>query len=142
MVMEESVMHHHGAHSPSGGDTANAAGSTNVYLVGLEFVRQYYTVLNQGPLYLHRFYSDDSSFIHGVSGRDSKTAFGQQEIHKRIQSLNFHNCHAKIRQVKGRVVDWYLRSCSWRDLTTRVRFINISFRWTPTKLSATELLFK
>jgi hypothetical protein len=104
MVMEESALHNHlEPHSPSSGDAPNANNSSssnaNVYLVGLEFVRQYYTVLNQGPLYLHRFYSDDSSFVHGASARDSKVAYGQQEIHKRIQSLNFHNCHAKIRQV-------------------------------------------
>ncbi|CAL8106551.1 unnamed protein product [Orchesella dallaii] len=96
MVMEESNIHHH---SPAGENNNANNTNNNVYLVGLEFVRQYYTVLNQGPLYLHRFYSDDSSFVHGVSARDSKVAYGQQEIHKRIQSLNFHNCHAKIRQV-------------------------------------------
>jgi len=96
MVMEESNIHHH---SPAGDNNNANNTNNNVYLVGLEFVRQYYTVLNQGPLYLHRFYSDDSSFVHGASARDSKVAYGQQEIHKRIQSLNFHNCHAKIRQV-------------------------------------------
>jgi len=93
MVMEESNIH-----SPTPVDDGNNSNS-NVYLVGLEFVRQYYTVLNQGPLYLHRFYSEDSSFVHGVNARDSKVVYGQQEIHKRIQALNFHNCHAKIKQV-------------------------------------------
>jgi len=49
MVMEESAITGHGGHSPSGGDGGNSTGggATNVYLVGLEFVRQYYTVLNQ-----------------------------------------------------------------------------------------------
>ncbi|CAG7815018.1 unnamed protein product [Allacma fusca] len=105
MVMEESTAVHSHSHSPTGENNLNVTNnnnsspSSNVYLVGLEFVRQYYTVMNQGPLYLHRFYSDDSSFVHGVSARDSKVVYGQQEIHKRIQSLNFRNCHAKIRQV-------------------------------------------
>lgn len=109
--MEESNIHHH---SPAGDNNNTNSTNNNVYLVGLEFVRQYYTVLNQGPLYLHRFYSDDSSFVHGASARDSKVAYGQQEIHKRIQSLNFHNCHAKIRQV------WLLNYC-W---SLRRHFVN------------------
>jgi len=69
--------------------------------VGREFVRQYYTLLNQAPLHLHRFYSHNSSFIHGGldSGRDAEAVFGQQDIHQKIMTLNFRDCHAKIRQV-------------------------------------------
>jgi len=75
--------------------------------VGREFVRQYYTLLNQAPLHLHRFYSHNSSFVHGgldntgKEGGDAEAAavYGQQEIHQKIMQLNFRDCHAKIRQV-------------------------------------------
>ncbi|KAG1675070.1 Ras GTPase-activating protein-binding protein 1 [Nymphon striatum] len=69
--------------------------------VGKEFVRQYYTMLNQAPLHLHRFYSHNSSFIHGGIDPDghNQPVMGQQDIHRRIMQLNFRDCHAKIRQV-------------------------------------------
>ncbi|KAG8223393.1 hypothetical protein J437_LFUL002638 [Ladona fulva] len=69
--------------------------------VGREFVRQYYTLLNEAPEFLHRFYNKESSFVHG--GLDSHEqvtpVIGQKEIHHRIQQLNFRDCHAKIRQM-------------------------------------------
>lgn len=70
--------------------------------VGREFVRQYYTLLNQAPLHLHRFYSHNSSFVHGGldnQGKEAEAVYGQQEIHQKIMQLNFRDCHAKIRQV-------------------------------------------
>lgn len=70
--------------------------------VGREFVRQYYTLLNEAPLHLHRFYSHNSSFVHGgveKPGEEQPPVTGQAEIHKKIMSLNFRDCHAKIRQV-------------------------------------------
>ncbi|XP_055848471.1 ras GTPase-activating protein-binding protein 2 [Episyrphus balteatus] len=63
--------------------------------VGREFVRQYYTLLNKAPSHLHRFYNNNSSFIHG----ESTLVVGQKNIHNRIQQLNFRDCHAKISQV-------------------------------------------
>uniref|UniRef100_A0A1A9W6F6 NTF2 domain-containing protein n=1 Tax=Glossina brevipalpis TaxID=37001 RepID=A0A1A9W6F6_9MUSC len=63
--------------------------------VGREFVRQYYTLLNKAPNHLHRFYNNNSSFVHG----ESSLVVGQKNIHNRIQQLNFHDCHAKISQV-------------------------------------------
>ncbi len=42
-------------------------------LIGREFVRQYYTMLAENPRYVHRFYSQDSIFIHG----DSENIVGQ-----------------------------------------------------------------
>lgn len=67
--------------------------------VGREFVRQYYTLLNQGPLLLHRFYSSESSFVHGgMETETSEPVKGQQAIHQKIKQLNFRDCHAKIRQ--------------------------------------------
>lgn len=70
--------------------------------VGREFVRQYYTLLNKAPLHLHRFYSNNSSFLHGGldrPGQETKPVVGQQEIHQKIMQLNFRDCHAKILQV-------------------------------------------
>lgn len=70
--------------------------------VGREFVRQYYTMLHEAPDFLYRFYSHNSSFLHcGIDPPDEEPvpAVGQNEIHKKISSLQFHDCHAKIRQV-------------------------------------------
>lgn len=70
--------------------------------VGREFVRQYYTLLNEAPAHLHRFYNNSSSFIHGepdANNRETVTVVGQRLIHQRIQELNFRDCHAKITQV-------------------------------------------
>lgn len=70
--------------------------------VGREFVRQYYTLLHEAPDHLHRFYSHNSSFVHGgveKPGEEQPPVMGQQDIHKKIISLNFCDCHAKIRQV-------------------------------------------
>lgn len=71
-------------------------------VVGQEFVKQYYTMLHAAPEHLHRFYSNNSSFVHsGIDGRpdDQQAVTGQAEIHKKIMSLNFNNCHARICQV-------------------------------------------
>uniref|UniRef100_A0A0B7BIA6 NTF2 domain-containing protein n=1 Tax=Arion vulgaris TaxID=1028688 RepID=A0A0B7BIA6_9EUPU len=70
--------------------------------VGREFVRQYYTMLHGAPLHLHRFYSNNSAFVHGGiedAGSEQPPVIGQEAIHKKIVSLNFNDCHAKIRQV-------------------------------------------
>lgn len=70
--------------------------------VGREFVRQYYTLMNEAPEYLHRFYSGDSSFVHSeadLSSGEAEAVYGQKDIHKKIQELNFQDCHTKIRQV-------------------------------------------
>uniref|UniRef100_A0A9J8A008 G3BP stress granule assembly factor 2 n=1 Tax=Cyprinus carpio carpio TaxID=630221 RepID=A0A9J8A008_CYPCA len=71
-------------------------------LVGREFVRQYYTLLNKAPDYLHRFYGRNSSYVHGGvdgSGKPEEAVYGQAEIHKKVMSLQFNECHTKIRQV-------------------------------------------
>lgn len=73
--------------------------------VGREFVRQYYTLLNQAPAHLHRFYNQNSSFVHGGldTNRESTPAIGQKQIHQKIQQLNFRDCHAKISQVDSQL---------------------------------------
>ena len=55
-------------------------------------------IFSQAPLHLHRFYSHNSSFVHGGL-ENNEAVFGQQEIHQKIMTLNFRDCHAKIRQV-------------------------------------------
>nr|CAB3247825.1 ras GTPase-activating protein-binding protein 2 [Phallusia mammillata] len=70
--------------------------------VGREFVRQYYTLLNKAPELLHRFYSINSSYVHGgryCNGEPEQPVIGQNEIHLKINSLKFHDCRTKIRQV-------------------------------------------
>ena len=54
--------------------------------------------LSQAPLHLHRFYSHDASFSHGGM-KNNEAVFGQQEIHQKIMTLNFRDCHVKICQV-------------------------------------------
>lgn len=74
----------------------------NPQCVGREFVRQYYTLLNACPAHLHRFYNNNSSFVHGgmdAPNRETKPVVGQKQIHQKIQQLNFRDCHAKITQV-------------------------------------------
>ena len=50
-----------------------------------------------------RFYSQDSSFVHGGLERgkksETKTAMGQREINDRIQKLQFRDARTKIKQV-------------------------------------------
>uniref|UniRef100_A0A182LYC9 Uncharacterized protein n=1 Tax=Anopheles culicifacies TaxID=139723 RepID=A0A182LYC9_9DIPT len=70
--------------------------------VGREFVRQYYTLLNKAPDFLHRFYNSTSSFVHGgldAKSQDATLVIGQKQIQNKIQQLNFRDCHAKISQV-------------------------------------------
>uniref|UniRef100_A0A182PT50 NTF2 domain-containing protein n=1 Tax=Anopheles epiroticus TaxID=199890 RepID=A0A182PT50_9DIPT len=71
--------------------------------VGREFVRQYYTLLNKAPDFLHRFYNNSSSFVHGgldaKCGTETALVIGQKQIQSKIQQLNFRDCHAKISQV-------------------------------------------
>eukprot|EP00064_Thunnus_orientalis_P023823 superscaffoldBa00009419_g24084 len=53
-------------------------------LVGREFVRQYYTLLNQAPDYLHRFYGKNSSYVHGgldSNGKPVEAVYGQSIRH-------------------------------------------------------------
>ncbi|KAJ8383039.1 hypothetical protein SKAU_G00038170 [Synaphobranchus kaupii] len=71
-------------------------------LVGREFVRQYYTLLNKAPDFLHRFYGRHSSYVHGgldAAGKPAEAVYGQAEIHKKVMSLQFSECHTKIRHV-------------------------------------------
>ncbi len=48
-------------------------------MVGKAFVKQYYTQMHKDPAQLHRFYLDQSSFVHGGSDIGSEDpVIGQQ----------------------------------------------------------------
>jgi len=62
--------------------------------VGREFVRQYYTLLAEAPRYVHRFYSNESIFVHG---NDTEEIVGQTAIQNKIRDLSFGECRTRIR---------------------------------------------
>jgi len=71
-------------------------------LIGQEFVRQYYTLLNRAPEVIYKFYDARSSYVHGGTYRDGEPelpSIGRSEIHSKIMSLGFRDCRTKIRQV-------------------------------------------
>ncbi|XP_003741539.2 ras GTPase-activating protein-binding protein 2 [Galendromus occidentalis] len=78
---------------------ANPSEAPDASRVAREFVRQYYTILHSSPVHLHRFYNDESEFIHGSIDTPSKSVRGQQDIHEAIMALNFRDCYAKIHYV-------------------------------------------
>uniref|UniRef100_H3D0E4 G3BP stress granule assembly factor 2 n=1 Tax=Tetraodon nigroviridis TaxID=99883 RepID=H3D0E4_TETNG len=66
-------------------------------LVGREFVRQYYTLLNKAPDFLHRFYGRNSSYVHGgldSSGKLAEAVYGQA-VGARIL-LNANKIYCKL----------------------------------------------
>lgn len=66
-------------------------------VVGNSFVKQYYTLLNQKPESLHRFYKDESSLTRCADDQTvSETVCGQKHIEEKIHSLEFCNCRADI----------------------------------------------
>ncbi|PIO52718.1 nuclear transport factor 2 domain protein, partial [Teladorsagia circumcincta] len=64
--------------------------------IGLEFVRQYYTILSKSPGCVHKFYSHESVFVH-----NDVTVIGQQKIKNCIEQLVEANNRFKIHSVKG-----------------------------------------
>lgn len=68
--------------------------------IGREFVRCYYTLLHDNPNKLHRFYLDQSTFVHGnQQDETAECVSGQRAIHEKIMSLNFEDCRTKIKHV-------------------------------------------
>lgn len=68
--------------------------------IGREFVRCYYTLLHDNPNKLHRFYLDQSTFVHGnQTDETAECVSGQRAIHEKIMSLNFIDCRTKIKHV-------------------------------------------
>jgi len=68
--------------------------------IGREFVRCYYTLLHDNPNKLHRFYLDQSTFVHGnQTDETAECVTGQRAIHEKIMSLKFEDCRTKIKHV-------------------------------------------
>ncbi|XP_023568867.1 ras GTPase-activating protein-binding protein 1 [Octodon degus] len=54
------------------------------------------------PAQPRRFYGKNSSYVHGgldSNGKPADAVYGQKEIHRKVMSQNFTNCHTKIRHV-------------------------------------------
>jgi len=56
------------------------AGTYDPQIVGSHFVKQYYTQLHKDPVQLHRFYLDQSSYVHGSSEIGSEEAVVGQKV--------------------------------------------------------------
>lgn len=64
--------------------------------IGREFVRRYYTILNQSPENLHCFYNDESVFVHDdVDAMEQKTisVVGKQAIFNAMKMRRMHYRH-------------------------------------------------
>jgi hypothetical protein len=82
---------------------ANAAAAipAAAHVVGNAFVNQYYNVLHQSPQVVHRFYTDASLFTRAEAGPDgaADTVMTQDEIHKKVMSLDYGDFKAEIKTV-------------------------------------------
>jgi hypothetical protein len=69
--------------------------------VGNAFVNQYYNVLHQSPLVVHRFYTDASRLTRAEAGTDGAvdTVVTQTEIHDKVMSLDYSDFKAEIKTV-------------------------------------------
>jgi hypothetical protein len=69
--------------------------------VGNAFVSQYYNVLHQSPLVVHRFYTDASCLTRAEAGADGavETVVTQNEIHKKVMSFDYEQFKAEIKTV-------------------------------------------
>jgi len=65
------------------------------------FIKQYYTMLNKAPNFIHHFYNDDSTFIYGPveKGPSTQPAVGREQIEKKVKELELNDCRAKIEQI-------------------------------------------
>lgn len=74
----------------------------DVRSVGTEFVRLYYTMLNEKPECVHLFFTQNSSYIHGgfeKAGEEMPPVRGQAAIRNMIASFNFNDCRTKVLQI-------------------------------------------
>lgn len=71
--------------------------------IASSFVKQYYTLLNKAPCFIHNFYSHDSTFIHGSieMAREHYTepVVGREKIKRKMEDLKLNDCRAKIKQI-------------------------------------------
>jgi hypothetical protein len=64
--------------------------------VGWLFLQQYYTFLNEHPEKLHRFYTRNSTFCHGVEGESVSSCLGQTKIGDKIKEHGFQDCKVLV----------------------------------------------
>jgi predicted secreted protein len=85
------------SHAGNGGSALPAAAN----VVGNAFVSQYYNVLHQSPLVVHRFYTDASHLTRAEAGPDGvvDTVVTQDEIHKKVMSVDYSDFKAEIKTV-------------------------------------------
>lgn len=65
--------------------------------IASSFVKQYYTLLNKAPCFIHNFYSHDSTFIYDEPC--TEPVVGREKIKKKMEDLKFNDCRAKIKQI-------------------------------------------
>ena len=78
-------------------------------LVGKAFVKQYYTQMHRDPSQLHRFYLEQSSFVHGGSDIGSENPVIGQKVdtlivyrnvmHSDLTNVNYSSLTALIIQI-------------------------------------------
>ncbi|KAG8831048.1 hypothetical protein FRC17_003781 [Serendipita sp. 399] len=85
------------AQNVSQGPTHTTAGT--VSQVAWQFVVQYYTYMNDKPDQLHRFYTKNSHYLHGMEGEETDLLQGQTAIHKKFMEINFKSCKVFIHSV-------------------------------------------
>ena len=71
----------------------------SVSQVAWQFVVQYYTYMNDKPEQLHRFYTKNSHYLHGVEGEETPLLQGQTAIHKKFLEIEFKECKVFIHSV-------------------------------------------
>jgi len=67
--------------------------------VGWLFVTHYYTMMNQDPTRLYRFYTNKSAMVHGAETEETSASVGQQQIHEKIMSLGFDDTKVVVLSV-------------------------------------------
>ncbi|WFD31494.1 hypothetical protein MSPP1_002531 [Malassezia sp. CBS 17886] len=87
----------------SGSNAANGVPATPTTMKANEiawlFVPQYYTFMNQDPGHLHCFYTKQSTMVHGDENEAITPAYGQQEIHAKIESLGLEDTKVFVSNV-------------------------------------------
>ncbi|KAG8824588.1 hypothetical protein FRC19_001441 [Serendipita sp. 401] len=71
----------------------------DVAQVAWQFVVQYYTYMNDKPDQLHRFYTKNSHYRHGMEGEELDTLQGQTAIHKKFMDINYKGCKVFVNSV-------------------------------------------
>lgn len=81
------------AAQPAGGQEGTVSN------VAWQFVVQYYTYMNDKPEQLHRFYTKNSHYLHGIEGEETTLLQGQTAIHKKFLEIQFKECKVFIHSV-------------------------------------------